>query len=254
MSTPPCTPCKVSVSNLPSGGKMKWELKGMWPFILWGEKKEKKKGKKPLQKSPRSWPVERKQTGSCGGIFILANKCQLWTTWKPYIIIIKGEEDLSLGNQELVFILHDFIHLSVLSTNACFIEVLFWVFFNGEESMKGEWRGNLLSGILSPFMSFFSTLAGYDPWSYIQGVRYKGLGGMSANFSHLQAPITQRERERAVFKPQRHKDGIWERTSDPCLFILSQVVKQDFNNYGLQVDEIYKLILECVSHHFTVES
>lgn len=189
MSTLSCTPCKVSVSNLPSGGKMKWELKGMWPFILLGEEKKERS----LYKESSELHVA---CGEEGGSIESRSKREVvrlflfwWTnvssdymetmyfnhTWGRGII--SGEQKAFFESQVFIW---------QLSANVCCISVLtprHWdtvYLFYGEESMKGEWRGNLFSGTLFSLL-FSSTLSeatvATTPWSYIQGVRYKELGG-----------------------------------------------------------------------------
>lgn len=70
--------------------------------------------------------------------------------------------------------------------------------------MEGEWRDDLFSDTHVSLHVFFPTLSeatvAATPWSYIQRVRYKELG-RGLLILAMQAPITQAETERDVFKP-----------------------------------------------------
>ena len=132
------------------------------------------------------------------------------------------------------------------------------VFFMSRNQWKGS--GEAISGTLSSFMSFFhfigeATVAA-TPWSYIQGVRYKELGGGSANLSYAGCDYTKRKRDghfQSIKAQKRHEieDIIWQ------IFLKflfsSQVVKQKFrsstsaNRCNLEVRENH---LMCFSSFY----
>lgn len=184
MSTLPCTPCKVSVSNLPSGGKMKWALKGIWAFILWwGGKKRKEdftKESSELHVACGEKGVGRKQGENRGGWVFLFHRTNV--SCEPdenhiFKFLVSEEEDLSPGNKVLFLICRilwkrlksaftNCVSMIYVSISAAPIQI--FPFVNVEESMKGEWRGNLLPGTLSAFMSVFHIVRGYNSFKPLE--------------------------------------------------------------------------------------
>lgn len=174
--------------------------------------------------------------GSCDGIFIPAINCQLWTRWKPYILIINEKQDLSLGNK-VFFNLQDFIQLlkkdwkseCMLSQHRLYWDIVFF-FSWWRINVRGVERQSLLRYTLVSLHVFFFTLSeaavAMASWSYIRGVRYKEPVGGSANLSHAGSDNTQRERQ--IFSNHEETKKAWDRGHHlpDCFFIPSQGVKQ----------------------------
>lgn len=95
---------------------------------------------------------------------------------------------------------------------------------------RGVKRQSLLRYPFLPSF-FFHIVRGYssyDPLELHPGGQIQGAGRGDLLILAMQASITQRGRERAIFKPQRHKGG--DQLADFWLYIPLQVVKQKFHS------------------------
>ena len=95
---------------------------------------------------------------------------------------------------------------------------------------RGVKRQSLLRYPFLPSF-FFHIVRGYssyDPLELHPGGQIQGAGWRDLLILAMQAPITQRGRERAIFKPRRHKGG--DQLADFGFIIPLQAVKQKFHS------------------------
>lgn len=156
------------------------------------------------------------------------------TTWKPCTLIIHGGEELSRGNTRLFLNLRCLFDswVRMYAVSQCWHQdtgTLF-IFF----MVRNQWKGSeeaISSQVPFSPPFFFHIVRGYssyDPLELHPGGQIQGAGRGDLLILAMQASITQRGRERAIFKPQRHKGG--DQLADFWLYIPLQVVKQKFHS------------------------
>lgn len=135
------------------------------------------------------------------------------TTWKPCTLIIHGGAKLSRGNTRLFLNLRCLFDswVRMYAVSQCWHQdtgTLF-IFFMVRNQWKGSEEAISSQVPFSPpfFFHIVRCYSSYDPLELHPGGQIQGAGRGDLLILAMQALITQRGRERAIFKPQRHKGG-----------------------------------------------